>query len=267
MVLFKNRYTILTIFLRYVKTLKMQTEKHKDSSGKYANIHDVKCDDYYQTHNRKDIRWLWSGVIGGGLVILVLLFFAIIKPGFRMSAYYVVEDPSLLTGLLSTEISKKDSIRIEKKILEETKLRKDIIEDLISQNVIVSSKDFASNLTGYYNTLVEVLAGILIILNIIGFFSWRSNANYALEQKQKQLEDIIDNIDKILEKNLEETFAKNSIVKEKIESIFGNLYDENSHLTDDEWEILHLLLAKYKKEERLREIDVQDEQNDGEITE
>ena len=95
----------------------MQTEKHKDSSGKYANIHDVKCDDYYQTHNRKDIRWLWSGVIGGGLVILVLLFFAIIKPGFRMSAYYVVEDPSLLTGLLSTEISKKDSIRIEKKIL------------------------------------------------------------------------------------------------------------------------------------------------------
>lgn len=70
-----------------------------------------------------------------------------------------------------------------------------------------------------------------------------------------------------MENNLEETFAKNSIVKEKIESIFENLYDENSHLTDDEWEILHLLLAKYKKEERLREIDVQDEQNDGEITE
>lgn len=54
---------------------------------------------------------------------------------------------------------------------------------------------------------------------------------------------------------------------EKIESIFGNLYDESSHLTDEEWEKLHLLLAKYKKEERLKEINVQDEQNDGEITE
>lgn len=245
----------------------MQTEKHKDSSGKYANIHDVKCDDYYQTHDRKDLRWLLSGLIGGGLVILVLLFFAILKPGFRMSAYYIVEDPSLLTELLSTEISEKDSIRIEKKILEETKLRKDVIEDLVSQNVIVSSKDFASNLTGYYNTLVEVLAGILIILNIIGFFSWRSNANYALDQKKKQLDDVINDIDKRLEDNLEEAFAKNSIVKEKIENIFGNLYDESSHLTDREWEKLHLLLAKYKKEERLREINVQDEQNDGEITE
>lgn len=245
----------------------MQTEKHTDSSVKYANTHDVEGDNYYQAQYRKDIRWLWSGFIGGGLVILVLLIFAILKPGFRISAYYVVEDPSLLSELLSTEISEKDRIRIEKKILEETELRKDVIEDLTSQNVIVSSKDFASNLTGYYNTLVAVLAGILIILNIIGFFSWRSNANYALEQKRKQLNDNINNIDKRLEDNLEKIFAKNSIVKEKIESIFGNLYDESSQLTDEECEILHLLLAKYKKEETLREINVQDEQNDGEITE
>ena len=81
------------------------------------------------------------------------------------------------------------------------------------------------------------------------------------------MDDVINDIDKRLEDNLEEAFAKNSIVKEKIENIFGNLYDESSHLTDREWEKLHLLLAKYKKEERLREINVQDEQNDGEITE
>ena len=142
---------------------------------------------------------------------------------------------------------------------------KDIIEDLLDQKVIVSSEEFASNLTGYYNTLVEVLAGILIILNIIGYFSLRSNANSALEQKQKELDDVINNIDKKLEKNLEEVFTRNSVVKERIESIFGNLYDESAHLTDEEWEKLHLLLAKYKKEERLEEINAKDEQNDGEI--
>jgi len=167
--------------------------------------------------------------------------------------------------MLSTDISTADSITIEAAVQEETKRRKDIIEDLLDQKVIVSSEEFASNLTGYYNTLVEVLAGILIILNIIGYFSLRSNANSALEQKQKELDDVINNIDKKLEKNLEEVFTRNSVVKERIESIFGNLYDESAHLTDEEWEKLHLLLAKYKKEERLEEINAKDEQNDGEI--
>ena len=215
--------------------------------------------------NSKDRRWLWSGLLGGGIVLLVCLFIAIVRPGYRVSAYYINEDPSLLTRMLSTDISTADSITIEAAVQEETKRRKDIIEDLLDQKVIVSSEEFASNLTGYYNTLVEVLAGILIILNIIGYFSLRSNANSALEQKQKELDDVINNIDKKLEKNLEEVFTRNSVVKERIESIFGNLYDESAHLTDEEWEKLHLLLAKYKKEERLEEINAKDEQNDGEI--
>lgn len=221
----------------------------------------------HQSQGAKDLRWLWSGLIGGGLVILTIVFLAFINPGFRMSSYYVTEDPSLLTELLTAHVSTEDSLNIAEKVLEESKQREAAIEDLISQKVIISSKDFASNLTGYYNTLVEVLAGILIILNIIGYFSWRSNANSSLEQKRKELDGVIDNIDNRLEDNLERAFAKNSVVKEKIESIFGNLYDESSHLTDEEWEKLHLLLAKYKKEERLKEINVQDEQNDGEITE
>ncbi len=208
------------------------------------------------------LGWLWSGIIGGGIVILCFLIFAFVKPGFRVTAYYINEDPSMLTGLLSTDLSAIDSITVEKTVQEEVKRRKDLIEDLLDQKVIVSSQEFASNLTGYYNTLVEVLAGILIILNIIGFFSWKSNANSSLEQKRKELDEIIDKIDVKLEDNLEKVFTRNSVVKEKVESIFGNLYDENAHLTEEEWEKLHLLLAKYKKEERLEEIN-EDENNDG----
>ena len=177
--------------------------------------------------NSKDRRWLWSGLLGGGIVLLVCLFIAIVRPGYRVSTYYINEDPSLLTRMLSTDISTADSITIEAAVQEETKRRN--------------------------------------ILNIIGYFSLRSNANSALEQKQKELDDVINNIDKKLEKNLEEVFTRNSVVKERIESIFGNLYDESAHLTDEEWEKLHLLLAKYKKEERLEEINAKDEQNDGEI--
>lgn len=248
-----------------------QSDKNTESTDEGRKTHDGSsysdAEQKYQGQGAKDLRWLWSGLIGGGLVILTIVFLAFINPGFRMSTYYVTEDPSLLTELLTAHVSTEDSLNIAEKVLEESKQRKAAIEDLISQKVIVSSKDFASNLTGYYNTLVEVLAGILIILNIIGYFSWRSNANSSLEQKRKELDGVIDNIDNRLEDNLERAFAKNSVVKEKIESIFGNLYDESTHLTDEEWEKLQLLLAKYRKEERLKEINVQDEQNDGEITE
>ena len=218
-----------------------------------------------QNQNGKDLRWLWSGILGGGIVVLALLVYAIIKPGFRMSAYYINEDPSLLTELLSANISATDSIMIENTVKEESKRRKEVIEDLLDQKVIISSEEFASNLTGYYNTLVEVLAGILIILNVIGYFSLKSNADFALKKKQNELDDVINNIDERLEGNMEEAFSRNSVIKEKIENIFGNLYDESAHLSDEEWEKLHLLLAMYKKEERLEVINAQDDQNDGEI--
>lgn len=41
-----------------------------------------------------------------------------------------------------------------------------MIEDLLDQGVIVSSEDFASNLSGYYNALIAVLAAVFVILNI-----------------------------------------------------------------------------------------------------
>ena len=100
--------------------------------------------------NSKDRRWLWSGLLGGGIVLLVCLFIAIVRPGYRVSTYYINEDPSLLTRMLSTDISTADSITIEAAVQEETKRRKDIIEDLLDQKVIVSSEEFASNLTGYH---------------------------------------------------------------------------------------------------------------------
>lgn len=241
------------------------TQYHKNESNN--EIVDTSHNEIVLTNSTQYIQHnnscLWSGIISGGLVVLVFIIIAFLIPGFRVSTYYINEDPSLLTGLLTSNISYKDSINIEKSLQEEEIRRKDVIKDLLDQRVIVSSDVFASNLTGYYNTLVAVLAGILIILNIVGFFSWRSNANSSLEKKKNELENVINNIEKILEKNLEEVFRKNSVIKEKIQSVFEGLYDENAHLTEEEWEKLHLLLAKYKKEERLEEMN--EDEIDGRI--
>ena len=75
-------------------------------------------------------------------------------------------------------------------------------------------------------------------------------------------------LDDRLENNLEEILRKNQVVKERIQSYYSELLEENEKLTDEEWDKLHLLLAKYKKQEVLKSIrDDNDDINDGEIEE
>lgn len=207
-----------------------------------------------------------NGAIGGMIVILVLVFLAFIWPGFRISAYYINEDPSLMLELLNANITEADSIALERAIQNESIRRQDLIKDLVEQKIIVSSEVFASNLSNYYNALIAVLAAILIILNLVGYFSWRSNANSSLEQKQRELDDAVKNIDDRLEKNLEDILRKNQAVKDRLQFYFRDLLDQREKLEDEEWDKLHLLLAKYKKEEVLKEIeDDNNDSNDGEI--
>lgn len=213
----------------------------------------------------KDFSWLFSGAIGGMVVILLLVFVAFVWPGFRVSAYYVNEDPSLMTELLSAKVSAEDSLALEKAIQDESIRRQDLLLDLVEQRVIVSSEDVVSNLSNYYNALIAVLAALLIILNLAGYFSWRSNANNALEQKQRELDDIIKNIDDSLEKNLEESFRRNHVLREQLESIIQEVIDQDEKLDEEEWEKLHLLLKKYKRKETLEAIQEDEQNNDGEI--
>lgn len=235
---------------------------------------EVKTLENKQTTEKSKPRWetiksrvdFWAGAAGGCLVILVICLIAFLKPEFRHSNYYIYDDPSMLKELLTTDLNTKDSTTITKAAQEEAARRRDSIEDLLEQKVIVSSEEFASNISSYYNTLIAVLSAILIILNLFGFFSWRSNANSSLEQKQRELDDVVNRIDDRLENNLEEILRKNQVVKERIQSYYSELLEENEKLTEEEWEKLHLLLAKYEKQEVLKEIENDNNEiNDGEI--
>lgn len=219
-----------------------------------------------ETKKNKDLSWLWAGGAGGCLVILLICLIGFLKPEFRHSNYYICEDPSMLKELLTADLTSTDSTAITKAALDEAARRKDAIEDLLDQKVIVSSEEFASNISNYYNTLIAVLSAILIILNLFGFLSWRGNANSSLEQKQRELDDEVNKIDERLENNLEEILKKNQMVKERLQSYFRELLDQRETLTDDEWDKLHLLLAKYEKQEVLKAIENDNSEiNDGEI--
>lgn len=216
-------------------------------------------------HFRKNC--LLSGAFGALVTLSIVVLVAFIIPGFRYSSYYVNKDPSQLTQLLSTNLSEQDSLYLTKVIVEETARRKDLIEDMLEQGIIVSSEDFASNLSGYYNALIAVLAAVLVILNLFGFFAWRSNAEKTLEQEKRKLNDIINEIDDRMEKNIEEVLRKNLVVREKLEAYIQGVIDQENHLSEDEWSKIHLLLDRYKKEEVLIEICTDEKNNDGTIEE
>lgn len=210
---------------------------------------------------------LYSGGIGALVALGLVVLFAYFVPGFRYSSYYVNKDPSLLTQLLSTNLSEQDSLHMANVIEEETERRRDLIGDMLEEGVVVSSEDFVSNLSGYYNVLIAVLASLLVILNLFGFFAWRSNAEGTLEQEKRKLSDIINEIDYRMEKNIEEVLRKNSVVREKLEAYIQGVVDQENHLNEDEWNKIHLLLDKYKKKEFLMEIKTDEEDNDGSIEE
>ena len=134
-------------------------------------------------------------------------------------------------AILSTNLSEQDSLYLTKVIVEETDRRKDLIVDMLEQGIIVSSEDFASNLSGYYNALIAVLAAVLVILNLFGFFAWRSNAEETLEQEKRKVADIINEIDNRLEKNIEEVLRKNLVVREKLEAYIQGVIDQENKST------------------------------------
>lgn len=216
-------------------------------------------------------KYLLSGACGALMAIGFFILIAFYYPGFRFCSYYVSEDPSQLTQLLSYNLSANDSLNIVKKITEESASRNDLIKDLFDQGMIISSESFVSNLSSYYNALITVLAALLVILNLFGFLAWRSNASEALEQEKRKLSYEIDNIDKRLESNLEELIKNNQTIKEKLESYFQRLIDQGNHLEEQEWEKLRLLLKKYKykKNDELVEVKTEcnDNDNDGSIEE
>ena len=235
------------------------TESTHTTNNKEENLSQQKA------KSTSDYRWFWSGIVGASLVILVCVFIAWLYPGYNVSGYYINNDPSLLTDLLSSDLSEQDSTVIAQAIQEESFRRKDLLNDLFEQHVIISSDEFASNISNYYNALIAVLSAILIIINLFGFFSWRSNANINLDQKQKEIDNAINGIDKLMEEKVEDIFRKNLIVQEKLEEIIQDIVDQDDHLSDDEWNKIHLLLKQYKKKEILEAINADEQENDGSI--
>ena len=71
---------------------------------------------------------------------------------------------------------------------------KEELRSLYAQGKILTTSEFASNITGYYNTLVSVLVGLFILFSIFGYFALNEKFKKELEEKEKGLEDRLEQV-------------------------------------------------------------------------
>lgn len=100
---------------------------------------DIRHEQHPGNSNNRNLSAIFGGVIGALVVVIIIVFLSFIWPGFRLSKYYVNNDPSLLMGLLETSVTTSDSLAIANAINIETQNRQDLLADLLEQKVIVSS--------------------------------------------------------------------------------------------------------------------------------
>lgn len=67
----------------------------------------------------------------------------------------------------------------------QTNLPNNELRSLCEQGKILTTSEFASNITGYYNTLVSVLVGLFILFSIFGYYALNEKFKKELEEKNK----------------------------------------------------------------------------------
>lgn len=91
------------------------------------------------------------------------------------------------------------------------------LHGLCEQGKILTTSEFASNITGYYNTLVSVLVGLFILFSIFGYFTLNEKFKKELEEKERGLEE---RLEKVVEKELSDSLIlQRTIIKELRSSV------------------------------------------------
>ena len=99
-----------------------------------------------------------------------------------------------LTASSDEHISSIDSLLIKTQYLEEMR----------RNGQLLSSDEFASRITSYYDTLVAVLAGLFIVFSLTTYFSIKQSFETKFEDKRREIEDKQKQIESQLSGNIRE---------------------------------------------------------------
>lgn len=107
---------------------------------------------------------------------------------FIASPSYVV-DGNLYIKKADVKLDSARHLILKDDNVSQTNLPNNDLSSLCEQGKILTTSEFASNITGYYNTLVSVLVGLFILFSIFGYYALNEKFKKELEEKKQGLEE------------------------------------------------------------------------------
>lgn len=115
----------------------------------------------------------------------------------------------------------------------QTNLPNNDLRSLCEQGKILTTSEFASNITGYYNTLVSVLVGLFILFSIFGYYALNEKFKKELEEKKQGLEEQLEIV--VKDKLSDSVKLRSVIINQLISEVedWGMSKDEAINLKTD----------------------------------
>lgn len=151
---------------------------------------------------------------------------------FIASPSYVV-DGNLYIKKADVKLDSARHLILKDENISHSNLPKNELRSLCEQGKILTTSEFASNITGYYNTLVSVLVGLFILFSIFGYYALNEKFKKELEEKEQGLEERLEQV--VKDKLSDSLTLRGAIISQILSEVedWGMTKDEAINLKTD----------------------------------
>lgn len=151
---------------------------------------------------------------------------------FIASPSYVV-DGNLYVKKADVKMDSARHLILKDKNVSQSNLPTNELRSLCEQGKILTTSEFASNITGYYNTLVSVLVGLFILFSIFGYYALNEKFKKELEEKEQGLEERLERV--VKDKLSDSVTLRGAIISQLLSEVedWGMTKDEAINLKSD----------------------------------
>ena len=151
---------------------------------------------------------------------------------FIASPSYVV-DGNLYIKKADVKLDSAGHLILKNDKVSQANLPNNELRSLCEQGKILTTSEFASNITGYYNTLVSVLVGLFILFSIFGYYALNEKFKKELEEKKQGLEERLEKV--VKDKLSDSVTLRGVIINQLISEVedWGMSKDEAINLKTD----------------------------------
>lgn len=165
-------------------------------------------------------------VIGYCLIIILLISITGVSASVWAEPYNSPSRTSLISDTTKTMIVTNDADRVfaESELVDTLAINADFLQEMRKNGELLSTDEFASRITDYYNTLVAVLTALFVLFTIVTYLTIRSKFERKFEDKAKELED---NQRKKIVEELKSMLSDSKKIDEVIKSAIGGRIDDS----------------------------------------